>query len=159
MLGLSGGVDSAVSASLLLEQGFEVIGLTLIFSCRSEEVCDRMINDAKAIASHLKIEHIVHDARAEFEDKVISPFVDAWRHGDTPNPCVLCNPVMKFPSIVPWPTSTTVISLRPVITRGQLMLKEISSAMSERGQEVTLLRASDKKKDQSYFLYALPSRF
>lgn len=160
MLGLSGGVDSAVSASLLLEQGFEVIGLTLIFSCRSEEVCDRMINDAKAIASHLKIEHIVHDARAEFEDKVISPFVDAWRHGDTPNPCVLCNPVMKFPSIVSLADKhdcdfiATGHYARTADAEGRLIpLNE-----RERGQEVTLLRASDKKKDQSYFLYALPQQ-
>ncbi|MDD2427607.1 MAG: tRNA 2-thiouridine(34) synthase MnmA, partial [Eubacteriales bacterium] len=100
MLGLSGGVDSALSASLLLEQGFEVIGLTLVFSCRSEEARDNMLNDAKSLASFLGIEHLVYEARSEFADKVLAPFVEAWRLGETPNPCVLCNPVMKFPSII-----------------------------------------------------------
>ena len=79
LLGLSGGVDSAVSAVLLQEQGFQVIGLTLDFSCRAEETRDNMIRETKSLAADLGIEHFVHEAHTEFEEKVMTPFVDAWR--------------------------------------------------------------------------------
>ncbi|MDD4324765.1 MAG: tRNA 2-thiouridine(34) synthase MnmA [Eubacteriales bacterium] len=158
MLGLSGGVDSAVSAALLLEQGFEVIGLTLDFSCRSEEARDNMLNDAKSLASFLGIEHLVYEARAEFADKVLAPFVEAWRLGETPNPCVLCNPVMKFPSIIALADeyNCDFIATGHYAGIGDEKGEKIPLGERERGQRVTLLRARDSRKDQSYFLYALP---
>lgn len=158
MLGLSGGVDSAVSAALLLERGFEVIGATLVFSCRSEKARDNIINDAKLLASYLKIEHIVHEARAEFADKVMAPFVDAWRYGETPNPCVLCNPVMKFPSLTALADeyNCDFIATGHYAGIGNEAGKLLSVDKRQRGQTVTLLRGSDSNKDQSYFLYALP---
>ncbi len=160
MLGLSGGVDSAVSAVLLLEQGFEVIGLSLVFSCRSEKARDDMINDAKSLASHLNIEHIVYDARAEFSSKVIAPFVSAWRYGKTPNPCVLCNPVMKFPGIVAQADKYNCEFIATGHYAGIGDSEGVKIPLPERrqNQEVTLLRARDIRKDQSYFLYALPQK-
>ncbi|NLC89625.1 MAG: tRNA 2-thiouridine(34) synthase MnmA [Clostridiaceae bacterium] len=157
LLGLSGGVDSAVAAALLQEEGFEVIGLTLVFSCRSEEARDNMINDAKSLAADLGIEHFIHEATAEFAEKIMTPFVNAWRRGETPNPCVLCNPLMKFPSMLKLADEhgCDFIATGHYAGIGDQEGRSIPLQERRRDQQVTLLRGSDSKKDQSYFLYAL----
>ncbi len=158
LLGLSGGVDSAVSAVLLQEQGFQVIGLTLDFSCRSEETRDNMIRDTKSLAADLGIEHFVHEAHTEFEEKVMTPFVDAWRRGETPNPCVLCNPIMKFPSMISLADEygCDFIATGHYAAIGDEEGKLIPFNERRRDRKVSLLRGTDRRKDQSYFLYALP---
>ena len=157
LLGLSGGVDSAVSALLLQDQGFKVLGLTLVFSCRSEDR-KKMIDDAKALATDLGIEHFVYEAPVEFSEKIMTPFVDAWRRGETPNPCVLCNPVMKFPSLIKLADQhgCDYIATGHYAAIGDEEGNIIPLHKRRRDQQVTLLRGSDSKKDQSYFLYALP---
>ena len=90
ILGLSGGVDSAVAARLLQQRGFEVLGLFLDSGNENEK------KSAEAAANYLKIELTVRDIRSELEENVCRPFAEAYLRGETPNPCVICNPRVKF---------------------------------------------------------------
>ena len=90
VLGFSGGVDSSVSAALLRRRGFEVFGLYL------DNTDEKARREAAESAAFLGIELKVLDIRAELEEKVCRPFAEAYRQGRTPNPCVLCNPAVKF---------------------------------------------------------------
>ncbi len=93
VLGLSGGVDSAVAAALLIKRGFEVHGAFLDIGVTPPE-------DAALVAKTLGIDFNIIDIRAELEEKVCKPFTDAYLRGRTPNPCVICNPTVKFPSLL-----------------------------------------------------------
>lgn len=90
VLGLSGGVDSAVAARLLQQQGYEVFGLYLDIGAESAR------NDAIATAAFLDVPLQIADIRVELEEKVCAPFAQSYLHGETPNPCILCNPSVKF---------------------------------------------------------------
>lgn len=92
ILGLSGGVDSAVAALLLREQGYEVIGLYLNNGAPGEA-------DAHAAAESLGIPLAVQDVRCAMEKHVCAPFAESYLHGETPNPCILCNPAVKFAAL------------------------------------------------------------
>lgn len=95
VLGLSGGVDSAVCAALLKQQGCEVVGLYL-----ENGISDTGVTDAGAVAERLGIRLDVLDIREELEEKVCQPFERSYRCGETPNPCILCNPTVKFKSLL-----------------------------------------------------------
>ena len=90
VIGMSGGVDSSVAAVLLKEKGYEVIGLTFIFTD------DFNVNDAVSVCNKLNIEHHIIDYRNEFKDIVINSFIDDYNNGITPNPCVLCKLTVKL---------------------------------------------------------------
>ena len=90
VLGFSGGVDSAVSAALLQRAGYEVHCLYL------DNTDDRARQDAVDTAAFLKLPLTVVDVRAELEEKVARPFCESYLRGETPNPCILCNPALKF---------------------------------------------------------------
>ena len=94
VLGLSGGVDSAVAARLLQEQGYEVYGLYL------DIAGEQARKDAKTVADTLGVTLEIADVRSEQEEKVCRPFVDAYLRGETPNPCILCNPKVKFKTLL-----------------------------------------------------------
>ena len=89
VLGLSGGVDSAVAAKLLQEQGLEVIGLYMDNGLPGAEA-------AQSVADYLGIPLLLRDAREDMEEHVCRPFVESYLRGETPNPCILCNPAVKF---------------------------------------------------------------
>lgn len=89
ILGLSGGVDSAVAARLLQRQGLDVIGLYMDNGLPGAET-------AQAVADYLGIPLLWRDARADMEEHVCRPFVESYLRGETPNPCILCNPAVKF---------------------------------------------------------------
>ena len=91
ILGLSGGVDSAVCAALLKRAGHTVTGLYL-----ENGVSDTGARDAAAVAETLGVALDVLDIRSDLEQKVCAPFEAAYRAGRTPNPCILCNPTVKF---------------------------------------------------------------
>ena len=95
VLGLSGGVDSAVCLALLREQGYDVTGLYL-----ENGVSPDGARDAQAVADRFGINLLVADIRAELEEKVCAPFEAAYRAGQTPNPCILCNPTLKFKTLL-----------------------------------------------------------
>ena len=101
---LSGGVDSAAAAALLVEQGHRVVGMTMrLYDARGTQATSggrccgpRDIEDARATAAHLGIPHHVIDESAAFQTSVIDEFVAGYRAGQTPNPCVRCNEKLKF---------------------------------------------------------------
>jgi len=96
---MSGGIDSAVAAILLREQGYEIAGITARFLPHNEEndrLFDIALNDAKFTSSLLSIPHHIYDFSEEFTKKVIEPFCSAYLQGQTPNPCINCNHLLKF---------------------------------------------------------------
>ncbi len=94
VLGFSGGVDSAVSAVLLRRMGFEVHGVYL------DNTDSAALDYARVSAEHMGIELSVIDVKAELERKVCSPFARCYLNGETPNPCILCNPALKFRNLL-----------------------------------------------------------
>lgn len=94
VLGFSGGVDSAVSAVLLKQRGYEVRGVYLDNSSEAER------ENAVSAAEHLGIELEVIDVQQELEEKVCQPFCAAYMAGETPNPCIICNPAVKFKNLL-----------------------------------------------------------
>jgi tRNA-specific 2-thiouridylase len=139
---MSGGVDSSVTAAILREQGYEVIGVTMQLFQEAQNIAD-----AKVTADALGIPHYVFDFRPVFEEQIIGYFCNEYLAGRTPNPCVRCNPQIKF---------------------GLLFDKarDVGATLFATGHYVnvvqypttgryTLKAASAKAKDQSYFLYRL----
>ena len=111
MIAMSGGVDSSVSALLLKDQGYDVIGVTMCFSAAGENVmtserrrpsCCGLegIEDAKKVAEQLSIPHYVLNFGKELEEVVIQDFILEYISGRTPNPCVRCNQYLKFSSLL-----------------------------------------------------------
>ena len=94
LVGMSGGVDSSVSALLLKNMGYEVIGGTM--KLLDDENTNSSINDAKKVCDKLGIKHYVFDLRKEFKNIVISYFISSYQKCETPNPCVICNHYFKF---------------------------------------------------------------
>lgn len=148
LLGMSGGVDSSVSAILLKKQGYEVLGCTMkLCNATKKEDVDLAINDAKKVCVKLGIEHYVFDFKKEFEDNVIRPFIKAYQDSETPNPCIECNKFLKFGLFY-----DKAIELNcDYIATGHYARIEYSDKY---GQNV-LKKASEEKKDQSYFLYQI----
>ena len=100
---MSGGVDSSVAAAILVEQGMHVIGVTLkLWHARMDDCDDNLCCSADSVESarrtcrKLGIDHIVLNAEREFRESVVDDFIDAYSRGMTPNPCVMCNPAIKF---------------------------------------------------------------
>ena len=140
-IGLSGGVDSAVAAMLLVDQGYDVTGVFLMCwkepGCRTDE--DR--KDALAVALKLKIPFEVLDFRKEYKAKVVDYFYSEYKAGRTPNPDVMCNKEIKFGLFYDWCLENDF----DYVATGHY-------AKIERGK---LLIPKDKHKDQTYFLYRL----
>ncbi len=138
---MSGGVDSSLTAALLLERGFEVIGLTMQLTDEQNSAA----SEARRVADFLGIEHHVVDLRAEFLKHVVNYFVDAYLEGKTPNPCVECNKFIKFGALFDHATKLGA----DVFSTGHY-------ARVERiGDRFQLMKAIDLRKDQSYVLYNL----
>ncbi|MCS7201798.1 MAG: tRNA 2-thiouridine(34) synthase MnmA [Dictyoglomus sp.] len=148
IVGMSGGVDSSVSALLLLKEGYEVIGLTMNISPKIEKdsACCSLssINDAKRVAHQLGIPHYVINLKKEFEEIIIKYFVESYFKGYTPNPCMFCNRFIKFGFL-----------MKKVEELGGNYFATghyVRKVWDEKRKVFLLKRAKDKKKDQSYFL-------
>ncbi|MEE0896913.1 MAG: 7-cyano-7-deazaguanine synthase, partial [Acutalibacteraceae bacterium] len=142
LLGMSGGVDSSAAALLLTEQGYDVTGLTLKL-CREDKEQD--LTDAKAVCEKIGIKHITLDLKKEFGEKVISAFIDDYKNGLTPNPCLECNKYIKFGSL-----------LRFALENGfQKIATGHYARVEQQGDRFILKKAADISKDQSYVLYSL----
>lgn len=160
-VGMSGGVDSTVAAILLKERGYEVIGITMKIWAGEDslqtpqksgcygpgEVYD--INDAKQACEQLGIPHHVVDLRQEFAGVVLQNFSDEYIHGRTPNPCILCNPELKFGLLLEKARSKNIEF--DLFATGHYARITIH----ESNQCHLLKKGADTKKDQSYFLYRL----
>src|SRR5919198_3876597 len=155
VVGMSGGVDSAVTAALLLDQGYDVIGVTMLiwnppgFDRAEQGGCCGLgaAEDARRVAARLGIRHYVLDFQDVFYDTVIRNYVDEYRSGRTPNPCIRCNEFVKFGAL-----------LRRA---GQLGADRVATGhyarvrWDEESRRWLLLRGADPRKDQSYALYRL----
>ena len=164
LLAMSGGVDSTAAAALLRDQGYEVIGVTMLLWRDQDEaeVQAALKKKSEDLARRLGLEHYCLDLSAEFYQAVVEPFMAAYRRGETPNPCVLCNRKFKFDLLL------RRAAAHYCAVRGQswqdgdpLPFDFIATGhyarvkFDEKKQEYQLLRALDRKKDQSYVLYSL----
>jgi len=150
LLGMSGGVDSSVSAVILKEQGYEVIGATMkLHNCIDENnnEINSYIDDAKKVCEQLNIEHHVIDLKEEFNKYVIQNFIESYKNATTPNPCVQCNKYLKFGEFY-----KKAIELNcDYIATGHYVKVEYS----EKYEQYVLKMADERNKDQSYFLYGI----
>lgn len=141
-IGLSGGVDSATAAYLLLEKGFDVTGV--ILRLKPDSLADGDIADAQRIADCLGIELRVLDRREFFKKSVIDPFVAEYLAARTPNPCIECNSSIKFGAMLDFALE---IGCGGIATGHYAVIEECGGRH--------LLKRSQSSKDQSYFLYRL----
>lgn len=139
---MSGGVDSSVAAALLLEQGYAVIGVTMRLFQDTHN-----IDDARKTADAVNIPHYVFDFREVFEARIIRYFREEYAAGRTPNPCVLCNPLIKFGLLFDKAHELGA----DLFATGHY----VNVAQHETTGRYMLKAASAKGKDQSYFLYRL----
>ncbi len=151
---LSGGVDSATAAALLVEQGRNVVGMTMRLYNASGTTASlggrccgpRDIEDARAVSAHLGIPYYVVDFEASFTKHVVDDFTSSYLAGETPNPCVKCNQYIKF---------------TPLLARARALGIEVMATghyarLEPEGGRTRLLRGADLGKDQSYFLFSMP---
>ena len=156
VVGMSGGVDSTVAAHLLGEQGYRVIGVTFeFFHPPASSIDDRRrhggdsVRRAQEVCGRLGIEHRVVDATDEFRKEVVEPFIEEYRSGRTPNPCIICNEKIKFPLLE---AAADRYGCDRIATGHYARLSKDNSG------KIHLSRAADQGKDQSYFLYRVPVR-
>lgn len=141
-VGMSGGVDSCAAVILLLEQGYEVGGVTL---CLHGDTSSPDIEDARRAAAALGIPHTVLDLRDTFRKQVMEPFGAAYAAGDTPNPCICCNRTIKFGAMLDWALENGYDG----IATGHY------ARIEQSGDRYVVKKAADLSKDQSYVLYSL----
>ncbi|MBE5821503.1 MAG: tRNA 2-thiouridine(34) synthase MnmA [Clostridiales bacterium] len=146
LVGISGGVDSSVSALLLKNQGYEVIGATLLLT-DNEESNRKMIEDSKKVCEELKIKHILIDCKKEFQKEVIENFIYEYINGRTPNPCIKCNKDIKIKYLF---QKAEELGIEYIAT-GHYAQKEYY----ETNNRYLLKMSNSEKKDQVYFLYNL----
>ncbi len=154
VIGMSGGVDSSAAAALLLEQGYDVVGVTLKLwpqdcASRAEDKCcgPQAVTDARAVCHKLGIPYYLVDEAAEFQRQVIQYFADEYKAGRTPNPCVICNQKLKFGVLL---NRARQLGAEYVAT-GHFARVEKSAD----GARTLLKKGLDPRKDQSYFLFSL----
>ena len=141
LLGLSGGVDSSACAVMLLEQGFEVIGYCFDVLGKGDEAFD----DARALALQIGIELICEDVSDDFNNTVISDFTEQYLSGKTPNPCIICNPAIKFQRLI---KAADEIGAYYIATGHY-------AKVIEKDDHFFIGTAANIAKDQSYMLYRL----
>ncbi|MBQ9616586.1 MAG: tRNA 2-thiouridine(34) synthase MnmA [Selenomonadaceae bacterium] len=140
---MSGGVDSSLTAALLLEQGYEVMGLTM----RLSEESMGAEKDARSVAGALGIPHHVADFRELFRQKVVDYFIGEYARGRTPNPCVACNLHLKFGALFAYARS---------LGADCLATGHYARIVRDASGRYRLCKGLDEGKDQSYVLYHLP---
>lgn len=148
LLAMSGGVDSSVSAILLQQQGYEVVGVTMNFGsfcCNAN-----LIPDAKKVAEKLNIEHFVLDCEFDFKTNVVDYFIESYLNGETPNPCAKCNREIKFAKLLDFADK---LGIEKLATGHYARILQ-----NEKG-EFELHKSFNEKKDQSYFLAMLKKEF
>lgn len=152
LIAMSGGVDSSVAAFLMQQQGFNCCGGTLI-------LCDAALTgrsvsspaeDAQAVAQKLGIPFYAFDARQDFRNQVVEPFVASYEAGLTPNPCIFCNQEIKFHLLLEKALS---LDCQYIVTGHYARIRK-----DEASGRYLLYKAPDAQKDQSYFLAGLTQR-
>ncbi len=155
LVAMSGGVDSSVTALLLKQEGYEVVGVTMKLweheddsESRFQRCCSPSdIRDARRVADALGINFYVIDLVKEFKEEVVSNFINEYSTGRTPNPCILCNSRMKFHHLLRKADELGIYYL--ATGHYAIIIKE--------GHNYYFKKAYDRRKDQSYFLFNTPS--
>ena len=156
VVGLSGGVDSSVSLLLLKQQGYQPIGVSLKYAVwqskknvLKENVCcsSESLGIAKKICQQLKVPYYIVDCQLDFKEKVMGYFLSVLRDKKTPNPCLVCNRLVKFNKLFEFAKEK---GAQYVATGHYARVKK-----SQKIGDYELLKGKDKKKDQSYFLCLL----
>lgn len=154
LVAMSGGIDSTVTAMMLHEEGYEVVGITMKTwdyansgGSKKETGCCSLdsINDARQVAVNMGFHHFIIDIREEFGDYVIDNFVDEYMAGRTPNPCVLCNTHIKWSALL---KRADALDCEFIATGHYALIKE------HEGRKY-ISRSKDQQKDQSYVLWGL----
>lgn len=154
IVGMSGGVDSSVAAALLVEQGYEVIGVTMRLwtlhdadALPSKQQCCSVedVDDAVAVAQALGIKHYVLNFEQRFQEDVVDYFVREYGRGRTPNPCLACNEHIKYRALLD----------RALALDADYLATGHYARVRRTADGYQLLRAADAAKDQSYVLYTL----
>ena len=154
LVAMSGGIDSTVTAMMLHEQGYEVVGITMktwdyanTAGTKKETGCCSLdsINDARSVAVSVGFSHFIVDIREEFGDYVIDNFVDEYLAGRTPNPCVLCNTHIKWKALL---NRADQLDCEFIATGHYAQIAEINGRKFIR-------KSVDGSKDQSYVLWGL----
>lgn len=155
LVAMSGGVDSSAVAALLKEQGHKLVGVTMRVwedpdgtVARNGACCTLDdANDARRVADRLGFPHYTLNVKEAFRHKVVDPFIAAYRAGETPNPCALCNSEIKFDHLF---TQGEKFGATKIATGHYARIGAFHGRPA-------LLRGADPKKDQSYFLFGVPA--
>ncbi|MFH0733910.1 MAG: tRNA 2-thiouridine(34) synthase MnmA [bacterium] len=157
IVAMSGGVDSSVAAALLVQQGYEIIGITMKTwgfmevggAPKHESGCCSLdaVFDAKSVASKLNAPHYTFDFSESFENEVIDNFVDEYLHGRTPNPCVICNRKIKWEELL---KKADTLEAKYIATGHYANV-----VYDNETNRYKLKTGKDTKKDQSYALWGL----
>ncbi|NPA03403.1 MAG: tRNA 2-thiouridine(34) synthase MnmA, partial [Epsilonproteobacteria bacterium] len=144
LVALSGGVDSSFTAKLLKEEGYEVVGVYMKFHPNAS-YHEKNIKNIEKVAKYLGIQYHILDRTQEFKEAVYKPFVEGYIAGLTPNPCALCNRVMKFNELIEFAK--------------KLNIPQVATGHYAKTDGKFIYEAKDKTKDQSYFLFNLKKEF
>jgi tRNA-specific 2-thiouridylase len=153
VIGMSGGVDSSAAAALLLEQGYDVVGITLKLwpqDCvsRAEDKCcgPQAVTDARSVCHKLGIPYYLIDEADAFQKQVIHYFAEEYKAGRTPNPCVMCNEKLKFGAL---------LDRAKQLGGDYIATGHFARVETREDGRVLLRKGFDPRKDQSYFLFSL----
>jgi len=163
LVALSGGVDSSVAAALIKKQGFDVVGIFLKFwqpelpNCQNSNTCCNFeaLHSARSVCQKLKIPFYVDDVRKKFKREVVDYYLKSFFEGITPNPCVVCNKTIKFGYLI---ERAKKIGCDFIATGHYARIERKflnKSQIKDSQTQIKLLKAKDRKKDQSYFLWQL----
>lgn len=148
MCAMSGGVDSSVAAALLVEQGHQVVGVTMrLWGGESDTGCCSVsdVDDARRVAQQLGIDHLVFNFSEDFEEHVVTPYVQAHTAGITPNPCIECNRHVKFARL----------SERAALLGFDAVATGHHARVTHAEGRLELERGFDRDKDQSYVVHMI----
>lgn len=150
LIGMSGGVDSSVAALLMQEAGYHCIGATMkLFDGERDSKCCSLddVEDAKSVARRLGIHHYVFNFKEDFSERVMDAFAAAYESGLTPNPCIECNRYLKFGALL---RRAQELGCEYVVSGHYARIQQ-----DPQTGRYLLMRAADRAKDQTYFLYCL----
>ncbi len=144
---MSGGIDSSMSAYILQQQGYEVIGVSFVMYKPKHQ--QQYFTDAKKIADLLNIKHYIKDISADFNEKIITYFIAEYLQARTPNPCVICNALIKWKYLY---LLSKELECKYIATGHYAIVNQLNN-------RYYLSRAKDISKDQTFFLWNLPQEY